>query len=359
MKIGLLHNLYGEFSRGGAETVVKMKMEELRIESHEVFLITTKPRRATISTETGNDSRNQKEKIYYINSEFYNLGRHSLFYHALWQLGQFLSFNKYRQIKKILRAEKPDLVITHNLLGLGWLVPLAIRKLNINHEHFLHDIQLLHPSGLMIWGQENKINSLAAKIYQQLIKSLFGSPEKIISPSAWLLNLHRQKKLFPDSQTEIRPFTWPPSTTVQSSKTGGLKNFLFIGQIERQKGVFLLIKAFKKLSGSNLKLIMAIRGGGRDLKAAKDLASSDKRIEFRGPLSYQETEKIKTTSDCLVVPSLCYENSPTVIYGARAAGLRVIAANLGGIPEIIGPTDKLFKPGDERDLEDKLRAETL
>jgi len=383
MKIVLIHNLYGVYSRGGAETAVEMMAENFKKNGDEVFIITTRPiiHRQEIKTEKAKD----ENKIYYLPSLFYNLSRIPFPLRIFWHFGQFFSL-KSRRIKKILRVEKPDLIITHNLLGLSFLIPPLIRRLKIKHWHFLHDIQLIHPSGLMLWGQEKKISGLSAKIYRLLTRALFASPEKIISPSHWLLDLHNQYGFFKNSETEIRPFVWPKeqgalnsnqlktqtasnndrSATQTASDQAGpaesapielkqkIKKFLFIGQIEKQKGIFLLIKAFKKISNPDIKLTIAIRGGGASMAAAKEAATGDKRISFIGPLSYEEAEKIKAANDCLIVPSLCYENSPTVIYGARAAGLRVIAANLGGIPEIIGTEDKLFNPGDEEDLQRKI-----
>ena len=55
-------------------------------------------------------------------------------------------------------------------------------------------------------------------------------------------------------------------------------------------------------------------------------------------------------SDYLIIPSLCYENAPMTIYEAHSAGLPVLAASIGGIPEIINKNDKLFKAGDISDL---------
>jgi glycosyltransferase involved in cell wall biosynthesis len=394
MKIVLIHNLYGVYSRGGAETAVEMMAENFKKNGDEVFIITTRPiiHRQEIKTEKAKD----ENKIYYLPSLFYNLSRIPFPLRIFWHFGQFFSL-KSRRIKKILRVEKPDLIITHNLLGLSFLIPPLIRRLKIKHWHFLHDIQLIHPSGLMLWGQEKKISGLSAKIYRLLTRALFAPPEKIISPSRWLLDLHNQYGFFKNSEKEIQPFAWPeaqtssnldqptmqtapdpnqpatqtasrsgqPVTQTASDQAGPaesalikpkqkIKKFLFIGQIEKQKGIFLLIKAFKKISNPDIKLTIAIRGGGASMAAAKEAATGDKRISFIGPLSYEEAEKIKAANDCLIVPSLCYENSPTVIYGARAAGLRVIAANLGGIPEIIGTEDKLFNPGDEEDLQRKI-----
>ena len=347
MKIGLCHNLYGGLSRGGAETTVLMMADELIKAGHEVFIITTK---------TAKDIKPNSDScpVYYIKSEYYNLNKHNSLYRLIWQIINLICLRKYWQIKRILISNKPDLVITHNLMGLGFLTPRAIRRLKIRHEHFLHDIQLLHPSGLMIWGQEKKLQSLSARIYRAITKRLFGSPDKIISPSKWLLGEHEKFGFFAKSAKEVRPFKWPASSKPKVSRTDKETRFLFIGQIEKTKGVFLLIDAFKKISDVNFRLTFAIRGGGADLAEAKLMSQSDKRIIWLGPLSYEKTENIKAENDCLIVPSLCYENSPTVIYGAQATGLAIIAANIGGIPELMKPQDRLFRPGDVENLRQRL-----
>jgi len=351
MKIGLCHNLYGELSRGGAETAVSLMADELLRAGHEVFLITTKPAGYEISDTK---PRQDAYPIYYLKSEYRNLDKHGFIFRFSWQISNIFSFKKYRQIKKLLASLQPDLVITHNLMGLGFLTPLALRRLKIRQEHFLHDLQLLYPSGLMIWGQEKKLQSLAAKIYRVLTWILFGSPAKIISPSKWLMSEHDRYGFFPASEKEIRPFHWPSAGALKATRSDKETRFIFIGQIEAQKGVFLLIEAFSKTKNENFRLTFAIRGGGSGLTEAKKLAQNDKRITFLGPLSFEETENIKMNSDYLIVPSLCYENSPTVVYGAKAIGLPVIASNIGGIPELLSPGDRTFRPGDVEDLKQKI-----
>ncbi len=61
--------------------------------------------------------------------------------------------------------------------------------------------------------------------------------------------------------------------------------------------------------------------------------------------------------DCLVVPSLWYENSPLVIQEAYAVGLPVVASRLGALVEKVqdGRTGYLFAPGDSVDLARVLR----
>jgi glycosyltransferase involved in cell wall biosynthesis len=343
MKICLLNNLYKPYNRGGAEKVLEAIIAKQQKAGNEIILITTKPQIPAL--EENNDC-----KTFYIKSDFYNLNQKSLITKLFWHFGDLVSCKKYQTISKILKAEQPDVVVTHNLMGLGLRVAKIIKKYKIKHHHFLHDIQLLHPSGLMISGHEKKIDSIFAKIYQAITSSLIGSPALIISPSNWLLKEHLKRGFFKTSKQEIKrledvlPLNSPKTISLNKNN----KNLLFIGQIEKHKGILFLITAFKKYAQPNTKLNIA--GDGSQLEEAKLLASSDNRINILGRLGKAELEKLMSESNILIMPSLCYENYPMVIVEAKNASLSVIASNIGGVPEMTDSRDLLFAPGDAKDL---------
>ncbi len=60
-------------------------------------------------------------------------------------------------------------------------------------------------------------------------------------------------------------------------------------------------------------------------------------------------------TDVLVVPSLWYENSPVVIQEAFAAGVPVIASDVGALPEKVGSAGWLFPVGDANRLQELLK----
>lgn len=345
MKVVIINNLFPPDERGGAEKVALRQATEIVKTGHRVVLIATKP----IGSQP--TSNCQGIPIYHLNSHYLSLTDWPFLIRPFWHLANIFSWCKFLQLKKILIFEKPDLVITHNLMGIGFMTPLVLRQLKIKQEHWLHDIQLIHPSGLMIVGQENKLHSLGARLYQLLTRRLFLSPETIKSPSHWLLAEHRQRNFFTKSQAEI--ITWPinaPQNKIQ--KTGPPKKLLFVGQLDNHKGADLLIKAFLKINQPDLSL--EIVGVGLDQEKLKKLAAPNRRIVFSGRQPTTEVLKKMTASDLLIVPSLCYENSPTVIHEAHSVGLPVLAAASGGIPEIINDNDQLFKAGDEPDLIEKI-----
>lgn len=346
MKIALANNLYYPYKRGGAESVVEEMIAQFKKEGHEVFLITCRPKNDLDPAPNG-------VKTYYFPSDYSRLADIPAYLRVFWHAKNIFSFSQTARIKKVLLTEKPDIVVTHNLMGLGFRLPCLLKKLEIRHEHFLHDIQLLYPSGLMMLGHEYIIDSWPAKIYQLFTRAFFASPTKVISPSLWLLGQHRLRGFFHDSETEIRNLNQiqkPAEEKNVAQEKTCFNNFLFVGQIEKHKGIILLIKAFILALESKPNLKLTIIGSGSQLAEAQDLSKNYHQIIFGGRKESTEVQKIMSESDCLVIPSLCYENTPMTIHEAHNAGLTVLAANIGGIPEIINGQDRLFKAGDIMDL---------
>lgn len=340
MKIALLNNLYSPYARGGAEQVVARALEELRAAGQTVFLITTRPRNPKQRNPELEKKIAGEDQVYYLSSGYYNLATYPTGVRLVWQILNLFNLRKYYQIKKILRAEKPDLVYTHNLMGLGFLTPILLRHLKIRQQHYLHDVQALHPSGLLIYRQEKKIFGLAARIYQAATRFLFGSPEKIISPSAWLLKQHQDRNFFPRSLSEIKKTDLKSDCPNPPLKPW--KKFIFVGQIENHKGIFLLLKAFKNIPEPGISL--TIVGDGQAWAQAREQAGNDARVRFLGRQTLTEVQKILGQHQALIIPSICYENAPTIVPLAQARGLGIIASDLGGLPEMLRPSDYLFKP---------------
>ncbi|MFA6171909.1 MAG: glycosyltransferase [Patescibacteria group bacterium] len=361
MKICLISNLYKPYNRGGAERIVDLMASDYASQGHEVFIVSTRP---WFKKQTAYGARNNSEsgqsknapRVFFIPGLYFNLARLPLILRVPWHLIDMFDAVSCFRVRKILKKEKPDLVITHNLKGISYLVPRLLKNLGIKHTHYLHDIQLVFPSGILYYGEEKKLDSLSARIYQRLLIRLFNSPETVLSPSKWLLDLHTWRGFFKDSKKEARDNSvlinalnsGPPET---KDGTGKEFKFLFAGQIEKQKGIEVLIKAFFGLAGACL----TIAGDGGLMEKIKQESGNGGRIFVLGKKSPKEVLRLMAQSDCLVVPSLCYENSPSVIYEAIAQKLPIIASNIGGIPELIKKYGgKLFIPGSAEDLKKKM-----
>jgi glycosyltransferase involved in cell wall biosynthesis len=346
-KICLINNLYKPFNRGGAEKITETIANGLVKAGHEVFIITTKPRNQLSIT-------NYQLRIYYLNSLYYNLNKFPKFLRFFWQIWNVFNFVNYFKIKNILHKEKCDAVITNNLMGLGFLTPLAIKNLGIKHLYIVHDIQLIHPSGLMYYGEEKIIDNFFSKIYSGLCRYLFNSPSVVIFPSNWLKGLYTKRNFFAKSKISVLPN--PVEDTMEQAREQSSNfKFLFLGQIEKHKGVFLLIDAFNKIKEKYPEVELLLVGDGSKIKEAREKAAGNNNIKFLGWPGDEKADKLLFSANCLVYPSLVYENCPNAIQRAITANLLVLASNLGGIPELLNENAGiLFKPADVNDLAEKM-----
>ena len=75
------------------------------------------------------------------------------------------------------------------------------------------------------------------------------------------------------------------------------------------------------------------------------------KVHFLGNISIEEVQSELSEANCLVVPSF-QENAPLSIAEAMAVGVPVVAAKVGGIPEMIedGGTGLLIDPHDANSI---------
>ncbi len=357
MKIAVINNFYPPFNRGGAERITQQQVDKLLRQGHAVFVITSRP------LFFDPPPANQKYKIYYFYPwnifSIFNLNKFPWLLRAFWRLIDIFNLSAYWRVKKILKQECPDVVYAHNLTGLSYLLPRLIKKMKIKYVQFIHDVALIHPSGLLFYGRERL--GFLNKFYLALTKRLFGSPDEVIFPSQWIKKYYESYGFFPHSRRQtIKNFSSKQTDllTDKELKANDHINFLYLGQIEKHKGILFLIRAFNALPPEfHRHFTLSVLGNGRALAQAKKIAASNPAVKFYGHRPSDEVKKFFEQTDYLIVPSLCYENSPTVIFEALSAGVPVIASALGGIPELVSPglNGYLFKPEKEAVLTELLK----
>ncbi len=129
--------------------------------------------------------------------------------------------------------------------------------------------------------------------------------------------------------------------TTRPPQTQGALRFGYIGPLAKHKGAHLPIEAFARLKAdgvANLSYWGSPRAGNADCDYA---ASVLKRISdttgatHRGPYANDAVKEVMAGLDVLIMPSLCYENTPTILYEAFAGGVPVIASDQGGVRELV------------------------
>jgi glycosyltransferase involved in cell wall biosynthesis len=112
---------------------------------------------------------------------------------------------------------------------------------------------------------------------------------------------------------------------------------VFIGTVEKAKGIFLLVEAFEFIRNSRKEMELTIIGDGPDrskLQKQCQMKGLNNSITFTGPLGHRETLNRLAESDVLVLPSES-EGVPRVVLEGQEVGTPVVATAIGGIPDVI------------------------
>ena len=134
-------------------------------------------------------------------------------------------------------------------------------------------------------------------------------------------------------------------------------NILFLGWVDRNKGIFDLLLVFKKIVQKkiNLKLNLLIAGKGRDFNLVKfkiEKYNLSKHVRLLGWVNQDKKLQLLKKSDIYVCPSY-FEGFPNSLLECMASGIPSISTNVGSIPDVIlnGKNGFLYDPGNIYELE--------
>lgn len=130
---------------------------------------------------------------------------------------------------------------------------------------------------------------------------------------------------------------------------------LFAGRLSEEKGLRLLLDAWRDASPDTLRLTVAGDGPARP-SLAEHLPPG---VDMTGRLTSDEIASLMLRARALIIPSLWYEGLPQILIEAFAAGLPTVVSDQGGpgqiVTEALGP-EWVFRMGNKPDLERMLRA---
>ncbi|MGQ0553748.1 MAG: glycosyltransferase family 4 protein [Planctomycetota bacterium] len=193
------------------------------------------------------------------------------------------------------------------------------------------------------------------------IRSLLDEATALIAPSRFLKSMFLRHGYRDEHMLHV-PYGVDPAQGVIAPlpvRGPGTVTFGFFGSVNPQKGLEILISAFRQHRNESFRLV--VRGNMRHFpkyaKRVRSFAELDSRIIFRGPYGHDELAEALSSIDVLVVPSVWYENTPFVVLEAFRAGRPVIASDLGGLSELVkdGVNGRTFRAGDPGALMNVLR----
>ncbi len=299
------------------------------------------------------------------------------FTRALWSREAASKFDK------LIFAFEPDLIHVHNIYThLSPSILAVAKRRGIPVVMTVHDYALLS-ADYALWDRTRPLpfavpsfwttlktrfikNSYVATgvnqailKFHRLIRAYDGVVDHYLVPS----NAVRRALLLLGINDSRITIAYPPITSPsqaeaklrpQTRNRAKLGPVLFVGRLERYKGVETLLTAMqsKKLSTTELRIV----GTGPDEARLRQLATGYPNITFVGFKSGSDLAKEYASAKVSVVPSLWYEPFGLVAYEAMLAGTPVIVSDRGGLPEIVeaGVSGLTFKGGDVKDLTAKI-----
>ncbi|MDJ0736384.1 MAG: glycosyltransferase family 4 protein [Nostocaceae cyanobacterium] len=134
--------------------------------------------------------------------------------------------------------------------------------------------------------------------------------------------------------------------------------FVFVGRLDRDKGVDILLKATKILQTENHQFQILIIGDGAQTNELKTLASELdilNSVHFLGKLTNSEVIYKIEDALALVVPSRWQEPAGYVVLEASSVQTCSIVSKMGGLPEVAGPHSWFFENEDVEGLASCMR----
>ena len=111
----------------------------------------------------------------------------------------------------------------------------------------------------------------------------------------------------------------------------------YIGPLAEHKGAMLPLLALAQLA-PRTDIRLDYWGSIARTPYAQDVQraiAADDRVQHRGSFKYAQIGDVLAGVDVLIMPSIWYENTPTILYEAFAAGVPVITSDLGGMCELV------------------------
>lgn len=122
-------------------------------------------------------------------------------------------------------------------------------------------------------------------------------------------------------------------------KRDKVKNILYVGRLSFEKGVDILIEAFKDLADKNINLVIV--GTGVEESKLRENSSGISAVVFKGRLEGKDLIKEFKNADLLVLPSRT-EGHPLVLFEAWASRLPIITTRVGDNEEYLRDGDNGF-----------------
>lgn len=201
------------------------------------------------------------------------------------------------------------------------------------------------------------LSTIKGQLYSRLERMLMNSTELFLFESAFARDTYQRMIGVPNGlvRTVFNGVTAGEFDPI--AKADDATDVAYVGEFRHIKGADLLIDAVARLRADGRNVTLTLGGDGEEmanLKAQVSRLNLGEAVRFLG---HVKARYGFSKGSLLVVPSRG-DSMPYVVIEAAAAGVPMVAANVGGIPEIFGPdhAGALFAPNTVGAMADAIEA---
>jgi glycosyltransferase involved in cell wall biosynthesis len=232
----------------------------------------------------------------------------------------------------LIRRLKPDVLHGHGAKA-GAFIRLR--------PHSKRTIRVYTPHGGSL---HYPLETLKGAFYSRLERVLMNSTELFLFESAFARDTYQRTIGTPTGLVRCVFNGVTADEFDPIVKADDATDLVYVGEFRHIKGADLLIDAVTRLRADGKQVTLTLAGDGEEIEALK---AQVQRHGLSGAARFIGHVKARhgfSRGKLLVVPSRA-DSMPYVVIEAAAAGIPMIAANVGGIPEIFGThTEALFAP---------------
>ena len=329
-KVLLVHNYYK--IPGGEDTVVANEKKLLEENGHEVVLYT----------------RDNRE-----------IERFSVIGKMLLPVRAVFNRKTYRDVIRIIREQHIDVVHVHNTLTLiSPSVYYAALKCKIPVVQTVHNFRLICPAATLYRDGHICEDCLSKGLRCAVKHNCYRGSKLQTILSVAILKYHRMRGIYKRISyiclTEFNKTLLAQHAPVCADRIyvkpnftfdeGGGKivpfrerdrQFVFVGRLDRLKGIDKILKVWKELGDKAPNLIVCGTGPMEEWCRAFVTENELKNVELRGQVDHAAAVELMARSLAVVFPTQWYEGFPMTIAEAYSVGTPVIGPDMGNAGDLI------------------------
>jgi glycosyltransferase involved in cell wall biosynthesis len=299
------------------------------------------------------------------------------FWEKLGLIGRIISANDTKlSVRRLIRDLKPDLVHVHNTFAMvSPSVFEACHEEDVPVVHTIHNYRLLCPAATFYRDGTECQECVTRSLLSSVRHACYRDSHVMSAAVALMLKTHRARQTWdrridayialsrfvknrfvqcgiPSNRIYVKPNFVDPDP----GKRSGTGDFaLFVGRLSPEKGAATLLKAWQLLP-CWMPLVIAGDGPMRGLLESEVAEKGLQSVRFVGQLDRNEVYDLMKRAAFLIVPSVWEEPFGLVVAEAFACGTPVLAASVGGIPEMVEDhvTGLRFAADNPKDLAKKI-----